>query len=88
MRYFIVVISTIFLVQTVEAKVSEDSVFTLYRNNHLNPFIRVHIATFDSTNGERFNSFNCQKAMSYFQKAAIERTSKAKIWCEKGYFRE
>ena len=66
----------------------EENVFTLIRNNHVNPLIRVHIATFDSANGPDFNAWYCQKAQDYFQKAAKERGSKEKLWCEKGYFEE
>ena len=42
--------------QNVEAKVGDDSVFTLYRNNHINPNIRVHVGTFDSKSGSVYNS--------------------------------
>ena len=42
--------------QNINAKTMEENVFTLIRNNHVNPLIRVHIATFDSANGPDFNA--------------------------------
>ena len=74
--------------QSISAKTTEENVFTLIRNNHVNPLIRVHIATFDTANGSVFNARHCQKAQEYFQKAAKELGSVEKLWCEKGYFKE
>ena len=88
MKYLNSIILIIYTIQIVNANVLDDSVFTLYRNNNDNPFIRIHLATFDSSNGEQFNLWYCQKAVQYFQEAAKSRGSNERIWCEKGYFRE
>ena len=88
MKLFFICLLMVFSVQNVEAKVGDDSVFTLYRNNHINPYIRVHVGTFDSENGSRYNSFHCKKVVEFFNNDAKKRASKEQHWCEKGYFKE
>ena len=88
MKYLIVVISMLFSLQSVEAKVTDDNIFTLYRNNDMNPKIRIHVGTFDSNNGASYNSFHCEKVVQFWNKDAKSRTSKELHWCEKGYFKE
>jgi hypothetical protein len=57
----------------------DDHVYTLYRNSLLDlSIMRVHVASFDSKDGEKYNQENCQIAASLFQ---------AKFWCEKGRYR-
>lgn len=38
---------------------SDGAVYTLYRNSLVMENARLHVATFDSTDGEKYNSENC-----------------------------
>ena len=64
-------------------------VHTLYRDSATgredDKTMRVHVATFDSTNGEAYNLENCQVAQGLFQKQPGVRV---RFWCEKGAYRE
>lgn len=65
---------------------SEADVYTLYRSGvgseaeHL----RIHVATFDTGNGERYNSENCGIARDLFQS---QEGVTVRYWCEKGRFK-
>jgi hypothetical protein len=59
-------------------------VYTLYRDSLAVENARLHVATFDSTDGEKYNSENCLAARDLFQQQPGVRT---KFWCEKGKFR-
>lgn len=61
-----------------------DGTYTLYRNSPLDSNLRVHIATFDSTDGEQYNRGNCNIAADLFSK---QQGVKARFWCEAGRFR-
>ena len=65
------------------ASCSSSSTYTLYRNSVTDSLMRVHIATFDSTDGAKYNQENCQIAQELFQKQVGVIT---KFWCEKGRF--
>jgi hypothetical protein len=58
--------------------------YTLYRNLFVIPDARLHVATFDSTDGAQYNSENCLLARDLFQQQPDIRTT---FWCEKGKFR-
>jgi len=60
-------------------------VFTLYRNSVLDRTMRVHVATFDTDNGARYNKENCVVAADLFQSQAGVDT---RYWCELGRFRD
>lgn len=60
------------------------STFTLYRNSVLNDEARIHVATFDASDGEAYNRENCVTAASLFVGQPGTRT---RFWCEKGRFR-
>lgn len=64
---------------------SDSSVYTLYRNSAAGADMRLHVATFDSTDGEAYNSENCRTAMGLFQR---QPGVTVKFWCEKGRFRK
>lgn len=68
-------------------RTSEDDVFTLYRSSALNGGAtwRIHVATFDTSDGETYNLGNCETAKSLFQN---QPRVTVRYWCEKGYFRE
>ncbi len=63
---------------------AEDSgTYTLYRTS-VAADLRIHIATFDSADGEAYNQENCFLAASLF---AGQPGVAVKFWCEKGRFR-
>jgi hypothetical protein len=45
----------------------------------------LHVATFDTADGEPYNSENCQAARDLFQQQPGVKTQ---FWCEKGRFRQ
>jgi hypothetical protein len=57
--------------------------YTLYRDSLVGGINRVHVATFDTTDGEQYNHENCQLAAQLFQQQPGTET---KFWCEKGRF--
>ena len=73
--------------KTNKKNVGGEHVFTLYRNNHLDPSIRVHVATFDAGRRE-FNEFYCNNAKKYFRSDAKSRGSDERYWCEVGYVKK
>jgi len=46
--------------------------------------MRIHVATFDSDDGDKYNEENCRMAMELFQK---QPGVKVRYWCEKGRYR-
>lgn len=75
----------IFTSLTAASFASEASVYTLYRNSLTNVNMRLHVATFDSSEGDSYNRENCELAASLFQSQAGVKT---KFWCEKGRFKK
>jgi len=59
--------------------------FTLYRNSVTDQNMRIHVATFDSVDGEGYNRGNCNQAQVLFQSQLGVAT---KFWCEKGHFKK
>jgi len=59
--------------------------FTLYRNSPLDPTMRIHIATFNATDGEKYNAENCDAAANLFVSQA---GVKVRYWCERGGFKK
>ena len=57
--------------------------YTLYRSSTTGP-MRIHVATFDSNDGDEYNRENCQMAMDLFQQ---QPGVKVRYWCEKGRYR-
>jgi hypothetical protein len=47
--------------------------------------MRVHVATFDSKDGDKYNRENCDQAQQLFQ---AQPAVKTKFWCEKGQFKK
>lgn len=62
-----------------------EDVYTLYRNSPAFPDMRIHVATFDATGGDRYNNENCQIARTLFegQPGVVVR-----YWCEKGRYQK
>jgi hypothetical protein len=63
---------------------SDAAVYTLYRSSVVTQNARLHVATFDSADGEKYNNENCLAARDLFQQQPGVRTT---FWCEKGKFR-
>ena len=63
---------------------TDGQIFVLYRNSFTDTNMRIHVATFDSTEGEPYNKGNCDQAQALFQ---AQPGVKTKFWCEKGKFR-
>jgi len=63
---------------------SDNSSYTLYRNSALDSSMRIHVATFDSADGNNYNSENCSIAQELFQN---QNGVTVKYWCEKGSFK-
>ena len=62
-----------------------DHVYTLYRTSLVPGVDRVHVASFDTGEGELYNRDNCFQAQELFQKQPAIQT---KFWCEKGRHRK
>ncbi len=77
MNKFIILIS-LFLMSC-----SQNESYTLYRNSVIDKTMRLHVATFDAKDGEKYNQENCEIARELFQKQDGVIT---KFWCEKGKF--
>jgi len=65
--------------------VSEDKVYTLYRDSTVDKGMRIHVATFDVNESQAYNKENCEIARDLFEgQPGVSVT----YWCEKGYYRE
>ncbi|KRG80741.1 hypothetical protein H7691_12405 [Stenotrophomonas sp. CW117] len=64
---------------------SDAGTYTLYRNSALSDSMRVHVATFNSKEGDNYNRENCDLAAQLF---AAQPGIGTRFWCEKGAFRE
>lgn len=81
LTFFVVAVASL----TVVGCGSNSDAFTLYRDSPLDPNMRIHISTFDSTDGETYNRDNCELAAKLFQS---QQGVKSKFWCEKGGFKK
>ena len=64
---------------------SQSESYTLYRNSVSDETMRLHVATFNAKDGEKYNQGNCEIAQELFQK---QDGVKTKFWCEKGVFKK
>ena len=64
---------------------ANETAATLIRNSVLNENMRIHIATFDTNQGEAYNWENCQLAAKLFQ---AQPNVKTRFWCEKSKFKD
>jgi hypothetical protein len=62
-----------------------DDTYTLYRNGVGDPNMRLHVASFDTADGEAYNRENCDIAAKLFQQQDGVTT---RFWCEKGKFKK
>lgn len=67
------------------AQCSDGETYTLYRNSIPDlEMARVHVATFDASDRDGYNRFNCNLAADLFQRQPGVKTH---FWCERGPFR-
>lgn len=59
--------------------------YTLYRNSVLDGNARYHVASFNTRDGDKYNSENCNLAAQLFQRQPGVTT---RFWCEKGSFKK
>lgn len=63
----------------------DNGIYTLYRDSTSGPGMRLHVATFDATEGEEYNQGNCNIARDLFQgQPGVQ----VKYWCERGSFND
>lgn len=82
-RYWPYVVAAALALSGTAAAAPVGDTYTLYRNSVLDAKMRLHIATFDSTDGASYNRENCDQARELFQGQAGVKT---KFWCEPGRF--
>lgn len=63
----------------------DSSTYTLYRSSVANDTLRVHVATFDAADGERYNRDSCEYTRGLYQ---AQPGIKTRFWCEKGRHRK
>ena len=81
----IILVTPAVALDLINKNVSEDQVYTLYRNSITGQGKRFHVATFDADEQEDYNRGNCEIAKDLFQK---QPGVTVKYWCEKGYYRK
>lgn len=79
----LITLSTMACEQTAP-RMPADSVYTLYRESVV-PGGRVHIATFDTAEGESFNRNTCEEVRDVI--LAAPDLPPYRYWCEQGYVR-
>lgn len=64
-----------------------DDAYTLYRSSSTlgGGTARIHVATFDADESQRYNMENCETAMELFK---TQKGVTVKYWCEKGRFKK
>lgn len=72
------------LLAACEARGGADDSYVLYRSSPVNAAMRLHVASFDTDQGEAYNRGNCEIARDLFQ---AQPGVKVKYWCEKGRYR-
>ena len=60
---------------------SDRGVYTLYRSSAIDLLARVHVATFDASDGDDYNRENCDIARVLFQD---QPGVTVRYWCEAG----
>jgi hypothetical protein len=74
-----------FSVTLVACSSSDGSVYTLYRSSPADASMRIHVASFDSDESEKYNQENCAVVVNLMQR---QPGVTARYWCEKGRFRK
>ena len=64
-----------------------DPTYTLYRNSSLDPALRVHVATFDTSEGGAVNPYNRLQCEEIAELMTENDSEQKRWWCERGRFR-
>lgn len=64
---------------------TENTSYTLYRDSIAYADARIHVATFDTDDGNEYNQENCKLGSKLYQNQNAVKTA---FWCEKGFFRK
>ena len=78
-------ITALLLITLVSSCGGASDTYTLYRSSVVLENARLHVASFDAADGERYNNENCQQAQELYQG---QPGVKVKFWCEKGRFQK
>ena len=62
--------------------IQAEDVYTLYRSSALDKTMRIHMATFDSSDGQEYNEENCALVRDLI--LTLPNVAVA-YWCERGY---
>ncbi len=65
--------------------VPDDNSYTLYRSSVSDSTMRLHLATFDASEGDKYNQENCDRARQLFQ---AQKGIRTRLWCEKGRYQK
>ena len=61
-----------------------DDTYTLYRNNNYVDMPRIHVATFDTSEGEKYNEGNCRNVQNLLNEQLKEADSHNRFMLEEG----
>lgn len=76
---------TVCLILASTAASGEHGTFTLYRSSVVDPVARIHVASFDTSNGPAYNAENCALVADLLQR---QDGIKTRFWCEPGEYHE
>lgn len=79
------VLSALLIATNASSAASAVETYTLYRDSVTDQSMRVHVASFDASDGQAYNSENCAQAAVLFQ---AQPEVKTKFWCERGRFKK
>lgn len=74
---------TVFATQS-KVRAAEGDTYILYRNSLIDASMRIHLASFDTTEGAAYNQENCRLAALLFRSQPGVTVS---YWCEPGPYR-
>ena len=89
-RKHVTVLAVAAVLAACDGKTGDSDIYTLYRDSAAGTpkegkAMRIHVATFDSSDGEQYNRENCQIAQGLFQN---QPGVTVRYWCEKGRYKK
>lgn len=85
LKKFVLLSFAFFILGSCCKHANDDESYTLYRTSVFEGVGRMHIATFNSKDGDSYNDENCNLAAKLFQNQPYVKT---RIWCEKGSYKK